>query len=237
MKLPVRLYYPLPEAAEKLGCSVKDLYHFAAIGALDIVVFFPALKHDCLMLMIPDFMEGEIDYDFGGVLGSERWTISGIQLQEDAEIPGYYAKSISGFFYLNREYFSVPEFLGADAKIRSPFFTTRSESEGWECQITTINGGIEIDTRFLCVMADDLAKIKEIGSLPVNQAGESPKTVSKKAELIPALLKMIPELEGLDIEMGPVAKIISVLEAAAAAKGVDLPATDKNTWAKYLGRK
>ncbi|HBT5562342.1 TPA: hypothetical protein MCA25_003787 [Klebsiella pneumoniae] len=237
MKLPERLYYPLPEAATKLGCSVKDLYHFAAIGALDVTVFFPSLKNDCLMLMIPDFMEEDIDYDLGGVLGSKRWTISGITLQKDAEIPGYYAKSMSGFFYLTQEYLAVPEFLGADVKIRSPFFTTRPESEGWECQIMTINDGIEIDTRFLCVMADDLAKIKEIGSLPVNQAGESPKTVSKKAELIPALLQMIPELEGLDIETGPIAKITSVLEAAAAAKGVDLPATDKNTWAKYLGRK
>ena len=33
MKLPKRLYYPLPEAAEKLGCTIRDLYHFAREGA------------------------------------------------------------------------------------------------------------------------------------------------------------------------------------------------------------
>ena len=66
--------------------------------------------------------------------------------------------------------------------------------------------------------------------------GESPKTLAKKAELIPALIKLIPEMDDIDIGTAPVAKVIAVLEAAAAMKGVFLPATDKNTWAKYLGR-
>lgn len=43
MKLPKRLYYPLPEAAEKLGCAIKDLYHYAYIGALNISVYIPKL--------------------------------------------------------------------------------------------------------------------------------------------------------------------------------------------------
>lgn len=234
MKLPERMYYPLPEAALKLGCTVKDLYHFAAIGVLNVTAFFPSLKHDQLLVMIPTAMEGDIDHEFGGVLGSERWTISGIILQKDMKIPGYYAGSVSGFFYLNRECFVSPEFLGADVKIHSPFFSTRPEGEGWECQLMALNGHIEVDTRFLCVMADDLAKIKEIGMLPVN---ESPKTVAKKAELIPALIKLVPELSDLDLETIPVAKVMAMVETTAAAKGVEFPAMDKNTWARYLGRK
>ncbi|HCN9766478.1 TPA: hypothetical protein N6999_004477, partial [Escherichia coli] len=43
MKLPKRLYYPLPEAAEKLGCAIKDLYHYAYIGALNISVYIPKI--------------------------------------------------------------------------------------------------------------------------------------------------------------------------------------------------
>jgi hypothetical protein len=47
---------------------------------------------------------------------------------------------------------------------------------------------------------------------------------------------MNPELSDIDLDKTPVAKLIMIIEAAAA-KGVELPPTDKNTWAKYLGRK
>ena len=48
---------------------------------------------------------------------------------------------------------------------------------------------------------------------------------------------MNPELSDIDLDKTPVAKLIMIIEAAAASKGVELPPTDKNTWAKYLGRK
>jgi hypothetical protein len=234
MKLPERMYYPLPEAAQKLGCTVKDLYHFAAIGVLNVVVFLPSLKHEQLLVIIPPEMEDDIDREFGGALGNERWTISGIMMQKDAQPSGYYAGSMSGFFYLNQICFATSEFLGDAGKIHTPHFTTRPESEGCECEVITFDGAIEIDPRFLCVMADDLTHIKTTGVLPVK---ESPKTAAKKAELIPALIKLIPELGDLDLEAISVSKVIAVLEATAAARGVEFPSMDKNTWAKYLGRK
>lgn len=48
---------------------------------------------------------------------------------------------------------------------------------------------------------------------------------------------MNPELSDIDLDITPVAKVIMIIEAAAASRGVELPPTDKNTWAKYLGRK
>ena len=38
-KLPDRLYYPLPEAAEFLGCSVRDVYHYCATGMIALTVY------------------------------------------------------------------------------------------------------------------------------------------------------------------------------------------------------
>ncbi|EHU9814496.1 hypothetical protein ACNCNJ_001409 [Escherichia coli] len=241
ISIPERIYYPLPEAAKKLGCTLNDIYHFAAIGALNISVYFPNC-HPCKSLVIPKSLVENIDVDSGGMLQGERWVITGMKpVGSDFEwvnyfgVASYLAKNFCGFFYLNRESFSELEFIGNDARIVSSFFSTRPESENWECQIMS-DGAIEIDRRFLCVMAKDLEHIKDVGTMPGRKMGESPKTLAKKAELIPALIKLIPEMDDIDIGTAPVAKVIAVLEAAAAMKGVFLPATDKNTWAKYLGR-
>ena len=60
---------------------------------------------------------------------------------------------------------------------------------------------------------------------------------NKLSEVIPALLKMIPEFDDVDLEGESISKIASILEAIAAAKGIELNLPDKNTWARYLGRK
>ncbi|HCI5669068.1 TPA: hypothetical protein NPO09_003621 [Klebsiella pneumoniae] len=69
------------------------------------------------------------------------------------------------------------------------------------------------------------------------QSGEHPRTANRKGEVIPALLKMIPEFDDVDLEGESISKIASILEAIAAAKGIELNLPDKNTWARYLGRK
>ena len=110
MKLPERMYYPLPEAAEKLGCTIKDIYHFAYIGVIDVSVFIPSYKNDKLLIMLPSELINEIDNDFGGVLGTDKWSIFDIEFRQENEMTGYYAKSISGFFYVWRDSFALAEF-------------------------------------------------------------------------------------------------------------------------------
>lgn len=46
---------------------------------------------------------------------------------------------------------------------------------------------------------------------------------------------MNPELSDIDLDTTPVAKVIMIMRLPHL--GVELPPTDKNTWAKYLGRK
>ncbi|HBS6427852.1 hypothetical protein WCD93_25905 [Klebsiella michiganensis] len=236
MKLPERMYYPLPEAAEKLGCTIKDIYHFAYIGVIDVSVFIPSYKNDKLLIMLPSELINEIDNDFGGVLGTDKWSLFDIELRQENEMTGYYAKSISGFFYVWRDSFALAEFTSGIDVIKTPSLTTKPEAEGGEVEIASMQGGIELDSRYLCIMASDLEKIKDVGSLPIKKI-ETPKTIAKKGEIISALIKMNPELSDIDLDITPVAKVIMIIEAAAASRGVELPPTDKNTWAKYLGRK
>lgn len=236
MKLPERIYYPLPEAAKKLGCTVKDLYHFAYIGVINISAYVPSYKNDDLFVMIPTHLIGEIDNDFGGVLGTEKWVVFDLEIRKTDTVTGYFAKSISGFFYVWRDCFAMAEFADGIDFIRTPSLTTRPEAEGGEVDIASLQGPIELDARYLCIMTSDLESIKEFGTLPVKKL-DTPKTLAKKGEIITSLIKINPELYDIDLENAPVAKIISIIEAAAASKGVALPPTDKNTWAKYLGRK
>lgn len=65
---------------------------------------------------------------------------------------------------------------------------------------------------------------------------ESKKTIAKKSELIFYLLKMIPELSGIDLENEKITKIAAMIEEIAAKKGIDLPSTHWQTWNKYLER-
>lgn len=236
MKLPERIYYPLPEAAKKLECTVKDLFHFAYIGVINISVYVSSYKNDGLLAMIPNHLIDEIDNDFGGVLGADKWCVFGLDFRKEGSITGYYAKSISGFFYVWRDFFAMAEFTDGIDFIHIPSLTTRPEAEGGEVEIASMQGSIELDARYLCIMASDLEQIKEFGTLPIKKV-DTPKTLAKKGEIISALIKMNSELSDINLETTPVAKIIAIIEAAAASKGIDLPPTDKNTWAKYLGRK
>ncbi|MCJ1811771.1 hypothetical protein GOY79_06265, partial [Klebsiella quasipneumoniae subsp. similipneumoniae] len=93
--------------------------------------------------------------------------------------------------------------------------------------------------KFLYIERDSLHKFHQlsIDYFKNTQSGEHPRTANRKGEVIPALLKMIPEFDDVDLEGESISKIASILEAIAAAKGIELNLPDKNTWARYLGRK
>ncbi|WHP31730.1 hypothetical protein QMG90_01920 [Trabulsiella odontotermitis] len=239
IKLPDRLYYPLPEAAAKLGCTIRDLYHYAAIGALKIAAYFPLTGDHDFVVDVPEALDEEIDEEVGGDLWGSYWAIGGLTLKQDADAIGYRAYSINGFFHVHRGCFMSLEFMGTDEKLRRPVLTTLPEAGEFieSCQIIDVSGTLEIDPRFLCVMAEDINEIKAVGTSPVGQPETIKIVSSKQAAFISGLLRMIPDTADMDIEKTPASKLLEIVEAAAAQKGIELPQIDKNTWSRYLGRR
>ncbi|MEJ5073422.1 hypothetical protein WH357_13960 [Enterobacter ludwigii] len=93
--------------------------------------------------------------------------------------------------------------------------------------------------KFLSIMLDDLTdfKLRSIEHFKKYAFDEHVRTANRKGEIIPALLAMIPDFDGMDLSTESASKISSILEAIAAKKGIELSLPDKNTWARYLGRK
>lgn len=94
---------------------------------------------------------------------------------------------------------------------------------------------LNIPKRYLCIMSRDINNIKKTSSISLSKV-ESTKTSNRKGEIIPALLKMIPEFSGVDIDNEKASKISDILSALAANKKIELNMPDKNTWIRYLGR-
>lgn len=186
-KSVVRLYYPLSEAAKKLGCSERDIIHFGATFRIVLCVFIKRHSYGNNSIISGQYI-------------IERSNLDEAQFDDDMYIV---VNSVMS--------------LASDDIIRfgdNPYVT---------------------DRKFLHVMLDDLY---EFNPNPFCiESTESNRTKNRKGEIIPALLKMIPEFNGYDIDKEPVNRISDILEATAAAKGIDLVLPDKNTMAKYLGRK
>jgi hypothetical protein len=104
-KLPDRLYYPLPEAAEFLGCSVRDVYHYCATGMIALTVYLRDIYAEDVGLMTLD-LGGELltpdDIDAGANLMNEISLISGIHYETEDELKFIRANYIDGF--LCRQY-------------------------------------------------------------------------------------------------------------------------------------
>ncbi|WP_162823121.1 hypothetical protein [Klebsiella variicola] len=110
-------------------------------------------------------------------------------------------------------------------------------NSGKDFVMISFNEFINVPKSHLCIMASDIKDIKQSSTLVMNNVREHSRTSNRKGEIIPSLLSMIPDFDGVDLQNESVNKIATILEAAAASRGVELTIPDKNTWAKYLGRK
>ncbi|BEO77829.1 hypothetical protein SMTE4_37990 [Serratia marcescens] len=245
MNLPERMYYPILEAAKKLECSQSDILHYASVGVfnLSIYVDFKCDVNSRLIHMnFPSEKVNDID-DFQCIDG-DKWSIGNIDFivsnGSDGVISGYYSGRLFGFFYVHSTEALRAEF-SQDDDVRLSFLTTNpSDYDGNDIEINLLRDGGEIFNKAnLCLMSSEFNKITSAvgGDYPKSIRTETDKTIAKKAELIPALLKMVPELSNVDFESTPVTKIIELIEVVAASKGVLLPETHRQTWQKYLGRK
>ncbi|EMR8966147.1 hypothetical protein AB8939_21030 [Yersinia enterocolitica] len=237
IKLPERLYFPLHEAAEKIGCSIKDVIHYGAIGALDFYVFidnFRAPNDGYFHLNMPNHYADNIDKNFG-ILSDVGWSIYGLEYKSENDNfspSGYYGKSLHGFFHIWDMSLTGLEFNEA-VNLNLVSISSGPETETYlPVDVNFFGYHIDLSRDFICILRSDIDKFINEDSRP-----ESDKTIAKKAELIPALLKMVPELSSINFDTASVSKIVELIEVIAAKKGVSLPETHRQTWQKYLGRR
>ncbi|HBT5796022.1 TPA: hypothetical protein OMH60_000773 [Klebsiella pneumoniae] len=239
--LPQRLYYSLPDAAKKLGCEVNDIIHYAAIQALQLSVyihFHHSSPDTWFHLNMPDDKVNDID--MFSMLRDDGWGIDFIEFKKASDyfiIDGYYAKAINGFFYIDG-YNLIPLEFDDSAEVSLGGVSTLPDYSDGQCiDINFQLNNLNLDRNYLCIRARDLEMINKDVFMPAKDINkESNKTAAKKSQIIPSLIKCIPEMRDIDLDTTPVSKIISLLEAIAAKDGIEFPETHRQTWQRYLGR-
>lgn len=251
--LPKRLYYPLPEAAEKLKCTVKDIIHFGAIGVLKISIYInnwiekedSVFIVDCQSYDIYPLASASEAAGGIGLLSGEGWYVSGIYNKklppDDFLGEATFAKHVTGFFYLDKSTLVDFEFNHDNERIKVTFAYAYENDEAAGYTSLTNLLGVEFPSQYLCVLAEDMENIgKAIGAIHQPQSNsqemENSKTAATKSAIIPALINMIPEMNSFDLEIEPVATIVNALETVATKKGIEFPDVHRQTWQKYLGR-
>ncbi|EMX8699676.1 hypothetical protein AAH248_004981 [Klebsiella michiganensis] len=235
--LPGRLYYPIDIAAKKLGCSAKDIFHFAATESIRLCFYCDLEPNDDTGRMIMHTPFG-FDDEIGTATRviDEHWSIS---FSQESKIikgmgTGYEIDKIMGFFHIGPIDCIELEFTGEDDFFTVNGVSTHPDITSEESLVVLIEKGLRVSKKYLCVMSEQLESIQENPTFPLME--ESSKTIAKKGELIKSLLGLIDDLSGIDLDTTPVSKIVNIVEASAAKKGIAIPDTHRQTWQKYLGR-
>ncbi|ELR2958317.1 hypothetical protein R3Q45_003913 [Escherichia coli] len=249
-----RIYYTLPMAAKKLGCTVDDILHLGATNRLEICAYIG--ENDLLIsenkcsarVIFEDDSESYYVEQIKerNVIDSDMYKISYLHYNDDYvedtdtgifRLPGWYANYLKGFFAIPSQYLVDVELSGphnaVDVKPQHLYTIKAHYKKLYLAGIW----GLFIPEERLVVFENELSNF-DYAAKPVYGGGdrESPKTIAKKAEIIPALIKLIPEMLDVDLEETPVTKIAEMIEVIAAQRGVELPSTHRQTWQKYLGR-
>ncbi|MBP4006540.1 hypothetical protein J9881_21075 [Escherichia coli] len=236
-ELPERLYYPIDIAAQKLHCSARDIFHYAATESLRLCFYCDIVPDENIGQMVMNVPFG-FHEDIGNAtdIVDEHWRISISNIiNKDGDFGrGYNVEKVKGFFYIGPIDCIDLEFTDEDDYFSVSGISTEPDITSEEALVVLFEKDFRISKRFLCVMAEQLEDIKQEPSFP--SMDESGKTVAKKGELIKCLLRLIDDMSDVDFDNTPVSKIVNIIEATAARKGVDLPETHRQTWQKYLGR-
>jgi hypothetical protein len=140
-------------------------------------------------------------------------------------------EKLSGYFRRNDDSINTCQIISIDDDYL--------RSNGIENSLSHDGFIITLDSLF--ITRDEFLRLK--GEIAISQSvvskddkPEDPKTAAKKAEIIPVLIKLLPDFNDVDIDLMAVSKIQSLIESIAAKQGVELPDTHVQTWQKYLGR-
>lgn len=245
-----RAYYPLAMAAKKLNCTVADILHFGATNRLEICAYIDGVKvaddYCSFNVFINDEDKDDIvsEISEGNSIFSDMYEISLFKYNELLGVEGgyfrfkgWYANHLKGFFAVPTEYLVDIELSLMDEPVNiSPHELFTPKNYGSHIHLANIEG-LNIAESRLVVFHSELLCFN-VSSTPKYPGSdiEKPKTVAKKAQIIPALIKLLPDMRNVDLDNTPVSKIISIIEELAAKEGVDLPEIHWQTWQKYLGR-
>ncbi|QUT15228.1 hypothetical protein [Rahnella inusitata] len=202
MNLPERLYYPLHEAAEKLGCQIKDVIHFGATGALNISIYIRQWieTEESKFVVVYDALNVDADQgssgDFKSIEG-DSWGVHGIYKkilpEDDIAQSATFAKWFGGFFYISPSDLVDFEFNYDSEVITIHFLDTHcSEYFDGSIQLNNIKG-IEIPARYICIMEDDINSINHSGEMPQPLEQTSVKRKpnhNKQSQFIKALIEI-----------------------------------------------
>lgn len=238
-KLPERLYYPIPEAAEYLGCTVRDVYHYCATGMLTLNVYIQNVESKDVGYMSLDLGSSNLSEERIRNRANLDFLIAyihGIHYEKEAPDYGFVlADYLEGFFTVYANDCHLLE-LSNESTIELTGLETPPSGAGEDGVSIFFDKPLIVSRDSLCILTGNIKEIMQIDELSVSKTSEHPRTSNRKGEIIPALLKMIPEFNGVDIYKEKACKISDILEATAASKGIELQMPDKNTWARYLGR-
>ena len=171
--------------------------------------------------------ERELYVNEMNLINNESIMVSSFTLPCDAT-----NKNINGYFRLPGDCVYNDELISKD--------NNALRENGIENSLSH-ESGVLVNINDLLITKDELnrlnGKLSEESVININPINEdNPKSLAKKAEIIPALIRLLPDFKSADIDMMPVSKIKNVIESLAATNGVDLPDTHIQTWQKYLGR-
>ncbi|HBS2495741.1 TPA: hypothetical protein MAD81_003229, partial [Klebsiella pneumoniae] len=176
-------------------------------------------------------------------LTGEGWDISGIYEYTPKDDDFFkdnvnFVKFLSGFFFVSNNCLTDFEFNTDAETLKINTLYTGGDIYDTEAVIINSFLGVMFPVKYLCVMASEFNGLSsKLGKMPQPESdNETGKTVAKKGELIKCLLRLIDDMGDIDLDNTPVSKIVNILEATAARKGIEMPDTHRQTWQKYLGR-
>lgn len=201
--IPERLYYPLPEAAENLGCSVKDIIHMGATGALQLSVFIPKWsehengKVNIFFAGLYDDLERFSIDDYTGLRG-DGWSISGVYKvpvneEIDSDTDSFSARYLNGFFDVDHNSLVEYEFDLENEFLRLHTLHASENHEGYGPITIHSYSGFNFQSKYLCVMSVNIGKVGHSNSsLPMTEIEKPEKKYNenKQSKMIKALIEI-----------------------------------------------
>lgn len=283
-----RLYYPIKNAAEMLGCDVDYLIHLASIGFSEICIKYVGNVDE-------EGSDGEFFW-YGFLNQSEIEKEFGKVKKHDDEITklktSYETKLTSAVLYIDSKRLENGEldaissdfsYLHGVIKIPKDIISNieRELVSGEVCDINSacipktnlayksklldldapfsIDNGLEfrwyrpipITLKDLIITHEEIKRLKSSGfptyesmvgisssNGAINGTSfDNPKTLALLPLLTRGLLSLIPNLGDIDVDSTSSEKIKDLIEAEAAAQGVEFPDIHHQSIAKYFGKK
>ncbi|EKQ3860598.1 hypothetical protein PX967_002579 [Escherichia coli] len=247
-----RVYYTLPMAAKKLGCTVDDILHLGATNRLEICAYISErdieeneneetiqifLSHDDEEFYLEDINRNNCIRKDMFCIALFKFSYISEKSRSKGRYSSLYANLLNGFFAIPSEFLLDIELSGLlDDVTVKPYQLLTPKQYGRQILIANFPD-ISIQENRLVVFDSEISNFDMLAR-PKFPGGEreSPKTAAKRNEVIYSLIKLIPEMGDVDLDTESLPKIAYLIDSIAASRGIEFPKTHWQTWQKYLGR-